>query len=363
MKRLTGFLLTLVLSLGLLGGCAAPAAQPSPSASSDIGTGDWIGTADSPADSETPAAFPLTLTDQAGREVTISAPAEKIVSGYYISTSALIALGLKDRVVGIEKKIIPIYELAAPGFLELPNVGTAKEFDLEGCLALKPDLVILPKKLKDAAETITQQGIPVLLVNPEDQMQLVEMLTLIGQATSTEEAAQRLVSAYETSAQTMDAINATLAEDQKPTVYLGGNGALLTTAPRDMYQATLIRMGGGVNAGDALEGDTWTPVSYEQVLAMNPDVILLPSDAAYTVDDVLNDTQLAGVAAVKDGKVYAMPGDLESWDSPVPSCFLGSEWIMYTLHPDLFPQETFTADVAVFYQEFYGIDVGVSVLN
>ncbi|NCB64227.1 MAG: ABC transporter substrate-binding protein, partial [Clostridia bacterium] len=281
MKKLTGFLLTLVLALGLLSGCGAPSAQPS--LSPGEGDGSWIGPSETtPAPGETEAsAYPMTVTDQAGREVTVNARPAKIVSGYYISTSACIALGLKDAMVGIEKKIIPIYKLAAPSFLELPNVGTAKEFDLEGCLALKPELVILPKKLKDAAETISQQGIPVLLVNPENQEQLVEMLTLIGKVTGTAETADKLVKTYADSTAKLQAINDKLTDADKPVVYLGGNGAFLTTAPKDMYQATLIRLGGGVNAGDSLDGDSWTEVSYEQVLAMNPDVIILPSDASY----------------------------------------------------------------------------------
>ena len=82
--------------------------------------------------------YPVTLTDQAGREVTIEEEPQKLVSGYYISTSLLIALGLEDKLAGIEAKADtrPIYALSAPELLELPSVGTAKEFDLEGCAAL-----------------------------------------------------------------------------------------------------------------------------------------------------------------------------------------------------------------------------------
>ena len=78
--------------------------------------------------------YPVTLTDQAGREVTLEAEPETIVSGYYIPSSLLIALGLKDKMVGIEAKAgkRAIYKLAAPDLIELPSVGTAKEFDLEG---------------------------------------------------------------------------------------------------------------------------------------------------------------------------------------------------------------------------------------
>ena len=41
--------------------------------------------------------YPVTVTDQAGREVVIEAEPQKLVSGYYISTSLMIALELKRR--------------------------------------------------------------------------------------------------------------------------------------------------------------------------------------------------------------------------------------------------------------------------
>ena len=58
-----------------------------------------------------PVTYPVTVIDQAGREVTIEKAPEKIVSGYYISTSLLIALGQEDKLVGIEAKADkrPIY--------------------------------------------------------------------------------------------------------------------------------------------------------------------------------------------------------------------------------------------------------------
>ena len=48
----------------------------------------------------------------------------------------------------------PIYAMSAPELLALPDVGTAKEFNMEGCIALEPDLVILPARLRDSADTI-----------------------------------------------------------------------------------------------------------------------------------------------------------------------------------------------------------------
>ena len=171
--------------------------------------------------------YPVTLTDQAGREVTLEAEPETIVSGYYIPSSLLIALGLKDKMVGIEAKADKraIYKLAAPDLIELPSVGTAKEFDLEGCAALSPDLVILPLKLKDAAASLTELGIPVLLVNPESQELLTEMIELVSTATNTQERANELLS-YMASQKTM--LSDKLADVEPESVYLAGNSSLLS---------------------------------------------------------------------------------------------------------------------------------------
>ena len=126
----------------------------------------------------------ITLTDQAGRQVTLDEPAQTLVSCYYITTYGTLALGLGDRVVGLEKKAEtrPIYSLCAPELLEKPQVGTLKELNVEAVVALEPDLVLMPVKLQDYAATLEDLGITVLVVNPESQELLEEMLTLIATA-------------------------------------------------------------------------------------------------------------------------------------------------------------------------------------
>lgn len=297
--------------------------------------------------------YPVTLTDQAGREVTIQEEPQRIVSGYYISTSALIALGLQDKLVGIEAKAAkrPIYQRSAPQLIDLPNVGTAKEFDLEGCAALEPDLVILPLKLKDAAKTLEDLGFPVLLVNPEDQAQLEEMISLIAAATNTQSSAQALLDF--TAAQEA-LLEKTLEGTRTPSVYLAGNSALLSTAGDAMYQSDMIRLAGGVNAAAELTDTYWVEISYEQLLAWDPDYILLASDAGYTVEDVLADPNLADCAAVKNGNVFKMPGKAEAWDSPVPSGILGAVWLANLLHPEAFTEEDCAEVIDEYYETFYG---------
>ena len=138
--------------------------------------------------SQSAPASAITLTDQAGRQVELDAPADTLVSCYYVTTYATMALGISDRVVGLEKKADtrPIYAMAAPDLLEKEQVGTMKELDLEAVAALEPDLVVMPKKLMDYAAPLEELGIPVLVVNPESHEALTGMLELLGQACGVE---------------------------------------------------------------------------------------------------------------------------------------------------------------------------------
>lgn len=346
MNKLLALLLAVIMvaSFAACGNEPAPAPQPEPT---------------------TDVTYPVTVKDMAGREVTLEKQPERIVSGYYISSSACIALGLTDKMVGIEDKSTkrPIYKLAAPALIDLPNVGSAKAFDLEACIATEPDLVILPMKQKDTAQTLQEMGIATLLVLPESHEQLIEMFTLIGTATNTVEQAEKLISYYNTKLSAVTELTRDIPDDEKPVVYLGSTSDILRTAPREMYQASLITTAGGKNAGDVLEGSSWTDIDNETFLTMNPDVIVIPTDnfavssPDYTAEDVMNNPTFSDVTAVKNGAVYQMPVGYEAWDSPVPSGILGTLWMLKTLHPELYPAEQFAADVNEFYTVFYGFSV------
>lgn len=349
MKRINKWLamllaVVMILSFAACGNQPAPAPKPEPT---------------------TDVTYPVTVKDMAGREVTIEKQPERIVSGYYISSSACIALGLTDKMVGVEDKSTkrPIYKLAAPALIDLPNVGSAKAFDLEACIATEPDLVILPMKQKDTAQTLQEMGIATLLVLPESHDQLIEMFTLIGTATNTVEQVEKLISYYNTKLSAVTELTRDLADEQKPVVYLGSTSDILRTAPREMYQASLITTAGGKNAGDVLEGSSWTDIDNETFLTMNPDIIVIPTDnfavssPDYTAEDVMSNPTFSDVTAVKNGAVYQMPVGYEAWDSPVPSGILGTLWMLKTLHPELYSAEQFAADVNEFYTVFYGFSV------
>lgn len=290
MKKILSMLLASVMVLSLAACANQPAKENSSSQSSSEQTASLETT------------YPVTITDALGREVTIEEEPERLVSGYYITTSYLAALDLDEKLVGIEAKADTreLYKLAAPELPSLPNVGSLKQFNLETCVSTEPDLVILSAKVPDAAAKL--EGV------------------------------------------------------EPARVYLGGNSAFLSTAGPAMFQDLLIRGAGAENVASEITDTYWATVSYEQLLAWNPDTIILAPQAEYTVDDVLNDPALADLDAVKNGKVYAMPNVIESWDSPIPSSYLGSIWMASVLYPDAVSTEDYTKACVDFYQQFYGFD-------
>ena len=78
-----------------------------------------------------------------------------------------------------------------------------------------------------------------------------------------------------------------------------------------MYQNTLLTNAGGKNVASELTDTYWANVSYEQILAWNPDYIVIAADATYSADDILNDANLAGCNAVKNKNVVKLPNDIE----------------------------------------------------
>lgn len=297
--------------------------------------------------------YPMTLTDQAGREVTLNQKPEKLVSSYYITTSAMLALGLEDNIAGIESnpEKRSLYGLCAPKLMERTQVGSPKEFDLEVCASINPDLVVLPMRAKDYAEPLEKLGIPVMIVNPESQDLVFEMLTLLGEAAGCSDRAKQLCDYIR---EKTDFIKESVKDCEKPSVYLGGNSSFLSTASKGMYQNSLISLAGGVNVAGDIDDTYWVESSYEQILSWNPQVIAMASEASYSLEEVLTDSYLQDCQAVKDKKVFQIPKEYEDWDSSVPSGFLGAAYLANALHPEAVSTEQYEAMVKEYYETFYG---------
>ncbi len=131
----------------LLAACAAPATAeptlPPPPTTAAPPTAQPTLTrppepTEAPPTEAPPAAFPVALTDSLGREVTLDAPPQRIVSLAPSNTETLFALGAGGLLVGRDE--FSDYPAEA---LEVPNIGSMyPQVNAEAIVALEPDLVM-----------------------------------------------------------------------------------------------------------------------------------------------------------------------------------------------------------------------------
>ena len=131
MAKMTALLLAAAMALTACGSTAAVSSEAASAVAPKV-TASPEEAAVAPAAAETAVTYPLTVTDQLGREVTIETEPKTLASGYYISTSLLIALGVQDELVGVEAKADKrtIYSLSAPELQSCPASAPPRSLTL-----------------------------------------------------------------------------------------------------------------------------------------------------------------------------------------------------------------------------------------
>jgi iron complex transport system substrate-binding protein len=357
MKRITLFLLSLVL---LLTACAPQAtATPAP-APTEAPTAV-------PA-TETPADTSVTIVDALGREVKLPAlPQRIVITGkalFMIADAAYLFPGAADKVTGLGDA-----GQGSGNFIKLidPNYAAkatlAKDAGAEQVAALQPDLVILKSYLAESVGApIEALGIPVVYIDFETPEQYQRDLAILGKVFGDEARATEVAAFYQNKA---DAITAAVQDAPKPRVLIlyynekDGNVAF-NVPPLSWMQTQMVQMAGGEPVwADANPAKGWTQVTLEQIAAWDADQIFVISyfkPAPEVVDALKADPNWQSIRAVQEGKLYPFAADLYSWDQPDPRWILGLTWLAGKLHPDLFPALDMTAEVQNFYQTLYGLD-------
>ncbi len=273
-------------------------------------------------------AYPITLVDGAGREVTIDAEPQRILSLGPSATETLFALGRGDRLVG-RTDWCNFPEAA----LEVPSVGSLFPPDYERILATEPDLVVMIEGSVDVRERLEQEyGLTVFVYAPATFEQLFAQMVTLGEALNAREAAEAMVAEIRGEVEAIEAKTASVTE--RPVVFYEVWPDPLLTAGPGSFIDDMIRIAGGINAaGDA--DSAWPPFSVEELLAADPDVIVTGSPEM--AQDVLSRPGWESIKAVREGRVYGVPNE-DIVVRPGPRLVEGLRWFAETLHPGLFGQ-------------------------
>jgi iron complex transport system substrate-binding protein len=261
---------------------------------------------------------------------------KRIVSTAPSITELLYALGLGDRVVGVDR--FSRYPVEA---LRKPKIGDYANPNLETIASLRPDLVIIPVNPAKLAERLAVLRLKVLEIDQESIAKLYESFRIIGQATGATAQAARLTSTVQSQLDGIRARAAPLKRTRMMFVVGRTPNRLdgLIVAGQASYLNEIITLAGGENVfRDAVA--SYPGVSLEEVLARNPDVIVDMGDMADTVgvtDQHKREVtglweRLNSVDAVKQHRVHAVASD--AYVVPGPRVVDAAKAFFAMLHPD-----------------------------
>jgi iron complex transport system substrate-binding protein len=315
-------LLSLALALALAACAPAPGASAPP----------LIAPPSSSPTAEPVTTYPVILTDDAGREVTVAADPERIVSLAPSNTEIACALDACHQLVGVTD-----FDDYPPEVADVEKVVVFAQVDVEKVVAAEPDLVLAAgNELTPTAviDQLSDLGLTVLVLYPESLDEVYANVELVGEVLDAQVAAGELVDAMRAR---VEAVETAVIDAERPRTFyeVGIFEGAIYTAGEGSFIASLIETAGGQPiTGDALS----TSIALEDLVAADPELILL-GDAAYdatiTPASVSERPGWGEMTAVRTGAVLPMLEDVLV-TRPGPRIVDGLEALARAIHPDRF---------------------------
>ncbi|MEH7307176.1 ABC transporter substrate-binding protein [Neobacillus drentensis] len=320
MKKLYSLLLVVLLTVGVLAGCAEKKDQVNEENKSSV------------EKKTAEITYPLTLTDATQTKVTIEKKPEKIVSLIPSNTEIAFALGLDQEVVGVSD------------FDNYPEAATKKEkiggqeINLEKIISLKPDLVLAHASSAHNSEAGLQQlkdaGIAVLVVNDAQNFdQVYDSIDMIGKATGETAKAEEMITAMKDKLADIKA-KAQKIKDKKKVFVEVSPAPEIYTPGKNTFMDQMLSIINAENIANDQEG--WIKIDQEAMIKRNPDVIV--TTYGYYVknpkDQVLSRKGWESVSAVKNKNVVDVDSDRVT--RPGPRIVEGVEELAKAVYPEVF---------------------------
>ncbi|MGQ9543416.1 MAG: ABC transporter substrate-binding protein [Candidatus Bathyarchaeia archaeon] len=278
--------------------------------------------------------YPIIVTDDFGRSVTINSPPNRIVSTAPSNTEILFTLGLGDKVVGVTKycdwpPTVP--ERVKQG--KITVIGGYADPSLEGVVSLKPDLVVAATNLqREFVSALQNMGVTVVGLNPRNIDEVVNNIRLIGTICNRTMEANRLA---ENLQMRLSYVSEKTLRASKPKVYYELWYDPLMSFGGNTFVDDLIQKAGGEN----IFHDSPAPypiIDAERVIQKNPDIIIVPIGymGGVSKSDFGKRPGWNMIEAVKKDRIYQLNED--TLIRPGPRLFDGLEYLAAAIHPELF---------------------------
>ena len=342
-------------------------------------------------------ADPVTLTDIAGRDVTVEAPVERVIlgEGRQVFFTAVLdrdnpfrrVVGWRDDFRQASPESYAIYAEKFPQLVDIPTFGGFKDgsFDIEQAVSLNPDVLIMNLESKAATEEagyeekLAKVGIPIVYVDFREKPfeNTSRSMEIIGQLYGEEEKAEEFNVFYkEQIARVTDVIEAQ-ADLKRPLMFVeraGGYSEDCCMSFGDGNFGRFVELAGGTNMGSAFIPGTFGTVNPEQVIASDPDQIVVTggnwdayvpggawvgmgpgsdlAEAKRKLKALSERPAFTGVTAVETGQVHAIWHQF--YNSPYS--FVAVQKLATWLHPELFPDLDPDATLKELHTRFLPVD-------
>ncbi|EIM73527.1 periplasmic binding protein [Nitratireductor aquibiodomus RA22] len=286
--------------------------------------------------------------DLDGRRITLDRPAGRIVTlGPPYAAMAVAVHGSPDRLVGIHPRARDMYSRSFvremfPEIMTIPtNIAVGGDFtpNVEGIARLQPDIVVQWAEMGDALiAPLENAGITVARYRSLEagaEATLAAMLTMFGEMIGDTARAERLNAQRAQTGRRLAEMVGTLSDASRQRVLLmtrTGEAMYASGGGSEGLYSYYIYRAGGINVAEALPD--YSPVSREQIAALDPDVILLFGSDGETPRSIFGDPVLQSTQAALQRRVYVLPTGSHYWGAIGPDDALTQIWLAELLYPD-----------------------------
>jgi len=250
-----------------------------------------------------------TVTDDLGRKVQFDGLPDRIVTTIVSTTEIALDLGLGDKLVGVTSltqylTYVPELQKQAK---EIEGVG-GFSVSLEKIAALDPDLAIIDVSAqKDLVEKLTNMGITFYAMEASNLEDVKEDILEIGYLTGTLDRAQEIVGDMVYKEVMLETAVAEL--DKRTRIFYTVSEDMYTTGS-NTFVGKGLELAGLENVFSDISG--WKPVSNEEIVDRDPEMIIATEDMGLDVDSLKNRPGFKKITAIQEENLLLLPSGADS---------------------------------------------------
>lgn len=299
-----------------------------------------------------------TVTDMAGRTVTLPADVRRVatLNSVPVINSLMLGLGRGSSVInGVpDYASTPRYKysrLFLPSIVGKPNVlASGREPNIEVLLSANPDVAFTMDR--PTVDVLERNRIPVVFLSWRQPGDITQVMTLMGSVLHAESAAADYLKYFDEVVARVKTGVATVPRDKRPRV-LYCNLQRLTQD--QLIGEWWIETAGGTsvtNNGRTSESFTFT---LEQMFAWDPDVLIVASGD--DMKELHSDKRYASLKAVRTNRIVVAPIGAHTWTNRTIEQPLTLMWAAKQFLPQAFATLDLVKETQAFYSRFFHVTV------